>query len=257
MTTDLTRRLAIYPMVEETDASGIVAAVYSQILSRMPLVPSLFKSLAVCPAYLVVAWRQFEAVADRDEFGDAAEALHVSVAHEVPPPPPDADVRDTVARFVEPLARMLLLSSGLHIALTDGLDGASADAAPPERVHATAQRSAPSQWQVDDAGVFGRIRMVLDTPIINSIWRELAERDQLQRAWSHLEPGVPAALDAADRLQAAALETARQVGWPAVADAAALRQAGAADAAPGIASILDAYVKTLPRVLVLVASSAE
>jgi hypothetical protein len=37
----------------------------------------------------------------------------------------------------------------------------------------------------------------------------------------------------------------------------ALRRAGASDAAAGMASILDGYVKTLPRVLVLAASSAE
>lgn len=49
MTTDLTHRLAIYPMVEEAESVGVVAAVYSRILSRMPLVPSLFKSFAVCP----------------------------------------------------------------------------------------------------------------------------------------------------------------------------------------------------------------
>lgn len=125
MTKDLTHRLAIYPMVEEADAVGVVAAVYGRILSRMPLVPSLFKSFAVCPAYLVLAWRQADAVFDREDFGDRAERLRASVAREVTPPQ-DGEVRDTVGRFVEPLARMLLLSGGLHLALDGGLEARSA-----------------------------------------------------------------------------------------------------------------------------------
>ncbi|MBW3605422.1 MAG: halocarboxylic acid dehydrogenase DehI family protein [Actinobacteria bacterium] len=256
MTTDLTHRLAIYPMVEEADAVGVVAAVYGRILSRMPLVPSLFKSFAVCPAYLVLAWRQADAVFDRDDFGDGAARLRASVAREVTPPP-DVEVRDTVGRFVAPLARMLLLSAGLHLALDGELETASADAAPPTAVDAVAEHPAPSQWQADAADVFGRIRRALQTPIINSIWRELAGQGQLEHAWSHLELQVPAALQAADRLQAAALDAARAMQWPVVADADALRRAGVGDAAAGIASILDAYIKTLPRVLVLAASSAE
>lgn len=158
---------------------------------------------------------------------------------------------------MEPLARIVLLSAGLYVALDGELEAASADAAPPTAVYAVAERPAPSQWQADAPDVFGRIRLALQTPIVNSIWRELAGRGQLERAWSHLEPQVPEALHAADRLQAAALDAARAVQWPVIADTAASRHAGASDAAAGIASILDAYVKTLPRVLVLAASSAE
>lgn len=95
MTTDLTHRLAIYPMVEEADAVGVVAAVYGRILSRMPLVPSLFKSFAVCPAYLVLEWRQADAVFDREDFGDGSERLRASVAREMTPPQ-DGEVRDNV-----------------------------------------------------------------------------------------------------------------------------------------------------------------
>jgi hypothetical protein len=204
----------------------------------------------------VLAWWQADAVFDRDEFGDGAERLRASVAREVTPRP-HVEVRDTGGRFVAPLARMVLLSAGLHVALDGGLDGASADAAPPTAVDAIAERPAPSQWQADAADVFGRIRLALQTPIVNSIWRELAGRGQLERAWSHLEPQVPEALHAADRLRAAALDAARAVQWPVVAGPAALRHAGVGDAAAGIASTVDAYVKTLPRVLVLAASSAE
>jgi len=48
--------MALYPMVEEATATGTVAAVYAQIVAVMPIVPSVFKSLALCPPYLVLAW---------------------------------------------------------------------------------------------------------------------------------------------------------------------------------------------------------
>jgi hypothetical protein len=47
-----------YPMIEEDEATGRVAAVYADVLARAPLVPSLLKSLGVCPPYLVLAWEQ-------------------------------------------------------------------------------------------------------------------------------------------------------------------------------------------------------
>lgn len=256
MTADLARRLAIYPMVEEADATGAVAAVYSQILTRMPLVPSLFKSLAVCPTYLVLAWRQAEAALDGDVLHQQADRLRASVADRVRPPP-DAQVHDTLGRFVGPLARMLLLSAGLYVALDGRLSGASADAGAPERVDASADRPAPSQWEADATELFGRIRQTLATPVVNSVWRELAGQGQLERAWAHLEPQVFEALPAADRLQADALDAARTLRWPVLADRAALESAGVGDAAAGMRAVLDAYVKTLPRVLTLAASSAE
>jgi hypothetical protein len=50
---------AIYPMVEEAEAAGVVAAVYAALLGGMPFVPScLFKSLAVHRGYLVLAYKQ-------------------------------------------------------------------------------------------------------------------------------------------------------------------------------------------------------
>jgi len=58
MGSNLDDGFAIYPMVEEAEATGVVAAVYAELLRRMPFVPSLFKSLAVCPPYLVLAYEQ-------------------------------------------------------------------------------------------------------------------------------------------------------------------------------------------------------
>ena len=62
---------------------------------------------------------------------------------------------------------------------------------------------------------------------------------------------------AADILQRIALDAALELPWSVAASPAALHAAGIPDAVPGLATILGAYVKTLPRVLVLTSSSAR
>jgi len=65
----------------------VVAGVYAALLDRMPFVPSLFKSLAVCPGYLVLAAEQaIPALAD-PAFGALAERLASSVWTAAAPPP--------------------------------------------------------------------------------------------------------------------------------------------------------------------------
>lgn len=251
MASDLTKAFAIYPMVEEHEATGRVAAVYSQILRSMPFVPSLFKSLAVCPGYLGVAWAQAaHAVAD-DAFSEAVAAL-VSAAVGAGSPPADAAVRDTLSQFVTPLSRMLLLSTGLLLAVEGHLTGTSANAESPPAGPVEPERRAASQWETDASwDIYGDIRATLQTPIVNSIWRVLAQRGQLESAWAQLRPQVARTRGDAEGLQRLADERARSVPWFVVADVASLEAAGVADALPGISVILDAYVKTLPRVLAL------
>ena len=48
-----------YPMIEEDEATGRVAAVYTRVLEHSAFVPSFLKSLALCPPYLVLAWEQW------------------------------------------------------------------------------------------------------------------------------------------------------------------------------------------------------
>jgi hypothetical protein len=48
-----------------------------------------------------------------------------------------------------------------------------------------------------------------------------------------------------------------QVAWQVAATPAALDRVRLNDARPGMAAVLDAYVLTLPRVLVLVAASTD
>jgi len=245
--------IAGYPMVEEDQATGRVAAVYAAALERSPFVPSVLKSLALCPGFLVLAWQQALPVLESPEMADAADGLAASVRDAAAPPADHGD-RELLGGFVEPLGRMLLLSCGLQAALEGALDGhppAGADAPPAPR--SPLNNAVPPLDDLEAAALFGRIRASLQTPIVNTIWRRAAAEGRLGEVWDQLEPQTPTTRPRADRLQRDALAAAPALPWEAVADPAALERAGIADAAPGMVAILRAYVVTLPRVLTLVA----
>lgn len=242
-------------IVDEADATGTVAAVYGHIRLRLPMVPSLFKLLATCPPYLVLAWRQADPVLDTEAVAAASTALGGSVAA-VTTPPMDEGIRQTVAPLVGPLGKMLLLSAGLLCALHGELDGAAAEPDPPDPVTAAGKRTVPPGQQDGDP-LFDRIQSSLRTPIVHSMWRALANRGQLDGAWAHFAPQVPAALAAGEGLRADALAAAKALRWPVVAGPASIAAAGVTDAVPAITSTLNIYVDTLPPVLALAASSAD
>lgn len=248
--------LAEFPMVEEAAATGRVAAVYADAASRAPFVPSILKSLAVCPPYLVLAWNQVGPLLGEADLAQAAAALAGGVT-DVAEPPADAGDRDLLGGFVGPLSTMSLVCAGLLAALDGELPGrpsATGDAPPPP--DEPLEGSVPSTGDLgDDAELLGRIRAQLGTPIVNSIWRKAAAEGRLQRIWDQLGPQAAATRAAAERLQQRAEVAARDVPWPAVADRPALARAGIADAEAGVRAVLDAYAITLPRVLVLAASS--
>lgn len=89
------------------------------------------------------------------------------------------------------------------------------------------------------------------------MWRWAAAQDALADAWRHLAPHTrePAFAATSGRLHDTSLTAARRIHWPAVAAPDTLDRHGIMDAAPGMASILDAYLTTLPCVLVLVAGT--
>ena len=256
MASNLGDGFAIYPMVEEGEATGVVAGVYAELLTRMPFVPSLFKSFALCPHYLVLAYEQSAGVLEGDELKAGGKELGASV-RDVVQPPEQEEVRQTLSTFVGPLGRMLLLSSGLLLALTGELDAPPAPGhAPPART-VEPEEPAPSQWDAPSPALYGQIRAALETPVINTVWRRLAGAGQLEQAWSALAPQVSASRAAADDLQSRAVDAARRLPWRVAASRDALTAAGVGDAAPGMTAVLDAYVKTLPRLLVLASSSAR
>jgi hypothetical protein len=247
--------VAAYPMVEEDDAAGRVAAVYADLLAGgMPFVPSLFKSLALCPAYLVLAHDQAAGVLADPRFAEASAALPRTV-RSASRPPPERAAREALARFVPPLAQMLLLTAGLR----EGLDGRLR--APPARSRRLPIRPvrppqpAPSTPEAAEPALFGEIRAALRTPIVNSIWRSLASSDQLGVTWRALGPQVAGTGRAAEALQRHALDVAAGLPWKSVADAEALRACEVEDAAAGMRAVLTGYLHTLPRVLTLAASS--
>lgn len=260
MGTDLSHGFAIYPMVEEAEATGAVAAVYVDMLERLPMVPSLFKSLAACPGYLVLAWEQSTGVLGEESFADQARQLSASV-RDATRPPDREDCREQLGGFVDPLARMLLVSAGLYQALTGGLEGPPASGVVPLHSATRSPRAAPSspvpsQWDAGHPETFGEIRAALQTPIINSVWRALAGTSRLETTWTALAPQVDAVWPATEQLRTDALQAATALPWGVVTSPEALANAGVVDAAPAMQAILDAYVKTLPRVLTLAASSA-
>jgi hypothetical protein len=247
--------IVAYPMVEEDQATGRVADVYADLLAAgMPFVPSVFKSLAVCPAYLVLAHDQAAGVLEDSAFNDAAQEL-VTTVGDASRPPEDRDARAALAGFVAPLARMLVVTSGLCEALDGRLDAPPAQGRRPRSESVQLERTAPATGQVAQPELLGEIRAALRTPVVNTIWRSLAASGQLPAAWSALAPQVHATRPAADRLQGHARTVAARLPWQAAASPEALAQAGVGDAAPGVRSILTAYLVTLPRVLTLVAST--
>ncbi|WP_104522958.1 hypothetical protein [Blastococcus atacamensis] len=245
-----------YPMVEEAAAIGVVADVYAGLLQSMPFVPSLFKSLALCPGYLVLAAEQAGAVLPDPAYASAAQELVTSV-RDAGMPPVDAEVQQALAGFAGPLSRMLLLAAGLRLALGGELDAPPAPGRPPAGQPVEPQDPAPSPADAPAPELYGDIRVALDTPIVNTVWRSLAGRGLLEAAWDVLGPQAATTRPAADRLQRQALTAARQLPWQVAAGPSALERDGLADARPGMAAVLDAYLATLPRVLVLVASSTD
>lgn len=255
MTDTLHHPFAAYPMVAEADATGRVAAVYADAANRLPFVPSLLKSLAVCPPYLVLAWQQIRPMLADPGF-DAAATSVAEAARSGSPPDVSAAAARVLAPFGAPLARMLLLACGLHAALRDmvSADPAATDA--PPTPDTPIPQGAPSQFDTDnpaDLAVYGRIRASLDTPMINTVWRRLAAEGQLRATWPVLEQAAGRTRAIATRVQAEAYDTAVGLPWSSVAGPAALERAGVPDAAAGMRAILQAYITTLPRALALVA----
>lgn len=243
---------AAYPMVEEAQATGRVAAVYADAANQLSFVPSLLKTLAVCPPYLVLAWEQAKPMLDQRAFAEAAEAV-IAAARTGAPPAVGADAAEILREFAGPLARMVLLGCGLHAALSGAVSGQAAVGDAPPSPGSPLPDAAPSPFENTDLESYGRVRAALDTPIVNTVWRKLSVSGKLANSWPTIEEAARRTRPHATDLQGAAYDIAMRLPWSPVASGAALRGVDMEDAAAGMTAILDAYIKTLPRALVLVA----
>lgn len=247
-----------YPMVDEGDASGLVAAVYEEVLEHFPMVPSLFKSLACNPTYLALAWDQTRHVLETEEFASGADAL-VEQAGDLVQGRVTTDLRELLTEFEDALSRMLLVAAGLQLALDGTITGHAATPRHGEPAGTPdPERDVPTTEQLD-AALVGAIRHDLATPIVNSVWRAAAPRGLDLAAWQEIAAVTHEDwfASACSTLEDTARDNATALSWRTVASPDALREHGVHDAEQAMGALLRAYLTTLPRVLVLVASTAQ
>lgn len=224
----------------EEDSEGVVASVYRDVRSRLPIVPALFKALAHDPAVLVQAWLQARALYDHPGRAEASARLRAQ-ARPTRPYTAHPRVRAAVRPFAEELPTLLLVVSSLALSLEGAL---------PRRPPPPADLPEPGpvpEPQVPDRGehpLFAQIRAVYGTEHVPSMFRSLAARGLLEEPWAALGPylaGEPGR-EHARRLAVEADVLARR--FPEVACFSADR------ARP----ILDQFQRALPRNLIFAAA---
>jgi hypothetical protein len=124
---------AIYPMTEVVEVTDRIAAAYALLLDRLPLVPRLYKSFALYPAYLGLAVEprhlglaveprhlglaveQGTPLLDGEKLARRGHELAASV-QDVVRPPEQQDVRNVLAEFVGPFCRKTAPDFGTLVA---------------------------------------------------------------------------------------------------------------------------------------------
>jgi hypothetical protein len=230
------------PLVHEEDADGVVASVFVDIRSRMPLVPALFKALAADPESLRAAWLQARAVYDHAGATEAAMAIRRSARVEVGYQPSNK-VREAVAPFVAELPFMLLIVSSLRLSLDRELPRRPA---PEPSLPAAAAVPEPDFSDRGDHPLFDQIYAVYGTQHLPSIFRTLAANGVLEPTWEAIGPflAAPAGAKAISRISAEAERQARAL--PEVASFGVERSR----------PILDQFGRALPRNLIIAVTAS-
>jgi hypothetical protein len=194
----------------EAEAKGVVAAVYRDIRSRLPLVPALFKALARDPQALLEAWLQTRTLYDDAGIGAAAARLCQEARAPVPyrPSPP---VREAVLPFAAELPVLCLAVSSLVLTLDGALPRLPL---PPLALPPPGPVPEPHVPDRGDDPLFGEIRAVYGTEHVPSMFRSLAARQLLAEPWAALGPYLASDEGRlqAERVRRAAEELAR--GFP-------------------------------------------
>jgi hypothetical protein len=169
-----------FSLQHEDEATGLVAAVFTDIRRRMAFTPAIFKAFAADPPALERAWVHARAIVDDPRFEAATDRLRAA-ARTPGGGSASRPVADAVAPFTAELPGMLLIVSSLGLAL-DGLLplgpppplGVAAGHAPPEPTVPEARGEHP---------LYAEIRTQYGTEHVPTLYRSLAALGLLDEAW--------------------------------------------------------------------------
>jgi hypothetical protein len=168
-----------FSLRHEDGATGLVAAVFTDIRRRLAFTPAIFKALAADPPALERAWVHARAILDDARYTDATNRLRETAR--APRPDPDRAVARAVEPFAAELPGMLLVVSSLGLALDGRLTlhappplGVAGDDVPPEPTVPEARGEHP---------LYESVRRVYDTAHVPTLYRSLAALGLLEQAW--------------------------------------------------------------------------
>ncbi len=169
-----------FPLRHEDEATGLAAAVFTDIRRRMAFTPAIFKALAADPPTLERAWVHARALVDDPRFEASTGRLRAAARA----PGGGRSTRalsEAVTPFAAELPGMLLVVSSLGLALDGRLTlhpppplGVAAGEAPPEATVPESRAEHP---------LYAEIRALYGTAHVPSLYRSLAALDLLDEAW--------------------------------------------------------------------------
>ena len=248
------------PMTPERHATGRVAAVYLDIRRQVPFVPSFFKSLAINPSYLELAWLQIR------ESGPRLDELAASLVDDAEErgeglglPRLSPGCRDVLAPFRPVVPRMVLIAEYLGRLLAGELGARpvatheplpAVDGVPDPDLPVREPRESTDETT---RRIYLEIQATYGVPLVASLFRSLAASGRLEEAWDVGGPFQSASEGYAHAewlsSRAGALLTADPELRSGFATRDALTERGDGDAVPALLELLELYRIALPQAL--------
>jgi hypothetical protein len=170
-----------FSLRHEEDATGLVAAVFTDIRRRLRFTPAIFKALAADPPALERAWVHARAMIDDLRYPAATDRLRESARSSDEACSTSRALARAVRPFADELPGMLLVVSSLGLAL----DGRLALHAPPP-LGLTAGDVPPAPTVPEARGehpLYEDVRRAYGTAHVPTLYRSLAALGLLEEAW--------------------------------------------------------------------------
>ena len=251
------------PMQEEVDAVDAVALVYRDIRTVSAVVPSPFKSMAINPAYLELAWAQIKEtrsaiVAMAEELAQYARSI--CVAADSPKLPAEAHESLLSSAFLVPQTLLMveLLSALLEGSIEERPRKGAALRLAAGSEETIAVPAIPMISQSDatstDREMYTEIQEVYGIPFVSSIFKILAAKQQLRGAWDRASAfqSSQEGRDLAEMLGARARSMVTSQIQDGFAGPGALSAMGELGSRGSLVQLLDIYRQGIPQVLVFV-----